>query len=95
MSLLRDREIARRRLEIAVKNLLDCQNLSVSTKAPNYLSLCKRRVKFAKKRFYAIEKKLSKVHNHAMSPQLEFIAKLMVIFKPELKNDIESVVTFT
>ena len=94
-SLLKQRDMAMRRLDRAVKNLEDCLNFSMNVRAPAYVRACKRRAKYAKNRYNAIERKLFKINNHAITPRLEFLAKLMVIFKPEIKEEIEKIVTFT
>jgi len=95
MSLLKDRDVAIRRLDRATKNLLDCQNFAVNLRSPVYVDHCKKNAKSAKKRLQIIERKLLKKHKHALTPRLEFIAKLMVIFKPEIKEEIDKIITFT
>jgi len=95
MSLLKQRDMAMRKLDRAVKNLEDCLNFSVNLRAPSYVAQCKKNVISAKRRYNDIDRKLCKINNHAVTPQLEFLARLMCIFKPKIKAEIEKIVTFT
>jgi len=95
MSLLRDRAIAMRKLEKATEDLLHVVDFVGKRRAPHYVQQVKDNAIAARRNFDRIQKKLHTINNHAFSPRLELIARLMIIFRPEIKKEIEEIVTFT
>lgn len=94
MSLLEDRSRARMTLDNSVKNLMSMYKINGKFKTPKYNRACTDRVITARKQLYKIDKELCGI-NHAGHPKVEMYAKLMLIFKPELKKQIEDIVTIT
>lgn len=104
MSLLTDRMKAQSKLDNAVKALLELSDWDNKyhshpykrlLQSGVYINLCKYRAKKAHQQLKIIDCKLNKIKDNAISPELELLARLMIIFKPELKNEIEAIITFT
>ena len=92
-SLLQQRDRARNHLDASVKNLMDLQLSGL--KNTRYADLCKYRAKRAKKRLALVEKKLLSFTSHCDNSRVELYATLALIFKPELREEIEEIITFT
>lgn len=92
LTLLQQRDRARNHLESSVKNLLSISKQQRNTK---YECLCIYREKRARKRLEKIDKKLLKIERHCGHSKVELYARLIIIFKPELKKEVEELITFS
>ena len=95
MSLLSKREKAKHRLDMSVKTLLETHDIDGKIKAPHKREWDKANAISAKNQLYKLERELSKIKNHAGHPKVEMYARLMLVFRPELKCEVEELVTFT
>ena len=103
MTLLQDRARAKQNLIHAENYLNDAYKLNNfgRKRTLKYIRICKKVVRLAKEKLAIINHKLSKIENHAESPEMELMTKLMIIFEPETKEKIEKIekvkklVTFT
>ena len=67
--------------------------INVSEHYKSHVAVLNRNAKKARRNLYKLERELSKIKNHAPSAKLELIARLMIIFKPETRKEIEAIVT--
>lgn len=94
MSLLKDRNTAKRRLESCVESFLASRDSMGKRKTKKVLKLDKKRAIKARDDLYKIERELCNI-NHAMNPKIEMLAKVWLIFQPEHKDEVKELFDFT